>query len=298
MKGLEPDIVAVAERQHGVVSRRQALDAGVPQCRIDGHVRTGRLRPRQRGVYEIPGMATSHAPYMAACLASGPGAVLAGRTAGYLWQLPDLAAPELPEVLVAGMQRSQATVTYHRVRAFADGERTVHDGLAVTTPARTLLDLASRLHARRVEQSVAYALREGLVSEAEIVALMALRPRHGGTRLLRQLLDGPGGPALTRSPAEDRMLRLIEQVTLPRPHVNARIGRLEVDFFWPEQGFVLEVDGYEHHGTPEAFQADRRRDATLTAAGLRVMRVTWKQITEDPITTMVRLTQGLLTPRA
>jgi very-short-patch-repair endonuclease len=78
--------------------------------------------------------------------------------------------------------------------------------------------------------------------------------------------------------------------------VNARVGRFEVDFFWPAHRLVLEVDGFEHHGTPEAFQSDRRRDAALIAAGLRVVRVTWKQITEDPITTMVRLTQALLAP--
>jgi very-short-patch-repair endonuclease len=69
---------------------------------------------------------------------------------------------------------------------------------------------------------------------------------------------------------------------LPRPRVNATVAGYEVDFYWPEHNLIVETDGTAIHLTPTAFEADRARDAHLTALGYRVIRLTWRQLTERP----------------
>ena len=104
-------------------------------------------------------------------------------------------------------------------------------------------------------------------------------PKHRGIRALRDAIQIE--PALTRSEAERRLLDLIRAARLPEPRTNVRIGGHEVDFLWPEIGLIVEVDGYVFHSTRAAFERDRRRDAELGALGCRVMRVTWRQLTDE-----------------
>jgi very-short-patch-repair endonuclease len=107
-----------------------------------------------------------------------------------------------------------------------------------------------------------------------------------GTRRLRKAIDqlAATGAQVTRSELEIRFLSLIAQARLPRPLVNATVQGLEVDFLWPTHDLVVETDGAATHLTATAFEADRRRDAILQVAGLRVLRVTWRQLTEHPHT--------------
>jgi very-short-patch-repair endonuclease len=123
----------------------------------------------------------------------------------------------------------------------------------------------------------------GLASHAE---LAASRPSRS-SRLLY------AGPQLTRSEAERRFLDLIERARLPRPRTNVRIGRYEVDLLWPEQRLIVEVDGYAFHSTRAAFERDRARDAELIAAGYHVIRVTWRQLVEEPEATVALLAAAL-----
>lgn len=117
--------------------------------------------------------------------------------------------------------------------------------------------------------------------------------RERGTDRLRSLLNGEAEPALTRSQAEARLLGLIRQAGLPFPKTNTRVAGFEVDFLWASEGLVLEVDGFAYHSSARMFERDRRRDAVLMAARLRVMRVTWRQIVHEPVAVIVRLTRAL-----
>ncbi len=137
----------------------------------------------------------------------------------------------------------------------------------------------------------------GMVTQREILAAIDRAPGRTGVGMLRQILARTSGPAFTRSTAERRLLKLIREAQLPHPLTNSRTKGYELDFLWPEQRLVVEVDGRRFHGHRAAFERDRRRDATLVAAGYRVIRVTWRQITEEPLAVVATLAQAL-GPRA
>jgi very-short-patch-repair endonuclease len=114
---------------------------------------------------------------------------------------------------------------------------------------------------------------------------------------MRLLLDRDDGPALTRSVAERKLLRMIRAASLPSPVVNARVGRYEVDFLWREQRLIVEVDGFAWHSSRRAFERDRARDAELQLAGYRVLRITWRQLTREPNAVIQRIARALSADR-
>ena len=111
--------------------------------------------------------------------------------------------------------------------------------------------------------------------------------------MLRTLLESEARPAWTRSEAEEQLLALIRKAQLPAPETNVRVGSYEVDFYWRRQQLVVEVDGFAFHAAQRSFENDRRRDAWLAAHGVRVMRVTWRQLTDEPVAVVARLAQTL-----
>lgn len=133
-------------------------------------------------------------------------------------------------------------------------------------------------------------------SPSDVSQLLERYPARSGVPRLRALLDA-GPPALTRSEAEERLLALVLRARLPRPRTNARVAGYEADLLWPEERLVVEVDGYAFHASRHAFEADRRRDTAFTAAGFRVIRVTWRHLTDEPETVVARLAQALISRR-
>jgi very-short-patch-repair endonuclease len=107
----------------------------------------------------------------------------------------------------------------------------------------------------------------------------------------------PSGAIDVISEFEERFLALVARYKLPRPRTNARVAGYEVDFFWPDHNLIVETDGAATHLTPTAFEKDRARDAQLTALGYRVIRVTWRQLTERP-QEVAQLLRRLLLSRA
>lgn len=185
-------------------------------------------------------------------------------------------------------------VRVHRTRLLTAREVRLSQGLPVTSPARTLLDIAELVSERELER----ALDEGLVSRVvrvgEVTDVLSRAVGRRGAPLLAAVLDRRSGPTVTRSEAEERMLGLIRAAQLPPPEVNVRVHGFEIDFLWREQEVVVEVDGYRYHGGRSAFERDRAKAATLTAAGLQVMRVTWLQREEESHAVIARLAQALL----
>jgi len=117
--------------------------------------------------------------------------------------------------------------------------------------------------------------------------------RRRGTATLRAVLELDGGPARTRSEAERILLALLRRAALPSPETNARLGPYEVDFVWRQERLVVEVDGYAFHADRRAFERDRVRDGELQARGIRVIRVTWRQLTDRPETVLARIARAL-----
>jgi very-short-patch-repair endonuclease len=95
--------------------------------------------------------------------------------------------------------------------------------------------------------------------------------------------DASLNAGFTRSEAERRLKQLCKQAGLPIPRTNARVAGYEVDAYWPAHRLIVEVDGWQYHRTRQAFERDRRKDAALTAAGNRVVRITWRRLTTETI---------------
>ena len=295
MSAIDDVIAALAARQHGVVTRAQLLAAGIAPDTVRSRVRTRRLVPVHHGVYRVGPVVDPRAREMAAALACGAGAVVSHYSGAALWERLPQRDGMLVDVTVPHHHRGRRPgLRVYRVRALPEEEVTVLDVIPITTPARTILDLAGVAPPRRVEQALARAIREALTTPAEVLGLLARHPRRPGGPLLRALLEREGGPAFTRSEAEERFLALVRKAGLPEPELNVDVGGHEVDFLWRRERLVVEVDGFEFHSSRDRFENDRRRDADLFGLGLRVVRVTWRHITEELEATLVRVTRALV----
>jgi very-short-patch-repair endonuclease len=153
--------------------------------------------------------------------------------------------------------------------------------------------LANALSLRELEQALAQAERHNLSTRSKLLALLDRYPRRAGTGALRTLLQDPGQPAFARSEAEERFLALMRRAQLPTPDLNVAIRGYEIDFLWRDEQLAVEIDGFAFHGDRRAFEADRRRDAELAGRGLQVIRVTWRQIVDEPEATLTRVAQAL-----
>jgi very-short-patch-repair endonuclease len=289
----EPAIARLAGRQRGLVTRDQLREIGLTRDAIDNRVKSSYLHPVHHGVYAVGHTHLAHgARELAAVLACGPGAVLSHRSAASLWRLLPSTEDD-PEVTVPGRDCRRRGIHIHLVAALDPPDVRTLGGIPVTTPARTILDLAAVVSPRELEQALAEAYARRLARRSELVALLARLPRRPGFAALRALVERDAGPAVTRSEAEERLLGLIRAAELPAPEVNVRIGRHEVDFLWREQGLIVEVDGFRYHSSRAAFERDRLRDAELGSQGFRVMRVTWRQIVDHPEALVARLGAAL-----
>jgi len=293
-RDIDEAIAELAARQEGVVGRAQLLELGLPVHVVDYRVRRGRLRVLHRGVYRFGPLAGARSREVAAVLACGPEAVVSHRSAARLWDLArtgpadavDISVPPARHVRPPGLR-------VHRTSVPPD-ERTTTEGIAVTTVARTLTDLAGEVDARHLEQLLARADRRGLLDQGALARALARRPRRAGSGTLRALLARREEPALLRSEAEARFLAMVRAARLDPPEANALVRGREVDFLWRGAGLVVEIDGFSYHGSAAAFEGDRARDAMFAAAGLRVMRVTWRQLTKGPEEVLARVAQALV----
>lgn len=282
-----------ASRQHGVVARHQLVAAGVPEYVIDHRLKRGRLRPIHRGVYGLGRLRSPHAAEMAAVLAGGDGALLSYRSAASLWNhLPRRPADAPVEVSTPGRHvQSRPGLRMHRIGPIQDDEATSLHRIPITTPARTLLDLAMVLSAHELERALAGALRDG-VEEHRLLELLARYPARAGAPLLRSLL-GEENLILTRSHAEDVFLATLDRGGLPKPETNVWIRGFEVDFFFRAARLIVEIDGFTYHSSPTAIERDHNRDQLLYLAGYDVIRFTWKQLDQHPDRVLAKVAGAL-----
>jgi very-short-patch-repair endonuclease len=280
-----PDLrlAALAGRQHGVVAHAQLIKLGLPNHAIFERARRGRLHRIHRGVYAVGHRSlTRDAGWMAAVLAGAPGAVLRHHSAALLWRLRDR-GPSGIDVTAPGRRRPRQGIRFHRTRLPPD-EVTVHHGIPVTTVPRTLLDQAASLTTRGLERAINEADALGLTDPLSLPDLLARHPRTAGAAAARHALRArASGDTVTRSKLEERFLALLRRhPDLPWPSFNKHVGEYEVDLQWPDRRLAAELDGRATHLTPLAFETDRERDRRLAVAGWRVVRITWRQVTETP----------------
>jgi very-short-patch-repair endonuclease len=271
-------IAALAERQHGLVNRRQLVAMGLRHHEIDYRVRVGRLIVVHRGVYAVGhARLTLAGRWMGAVLANGDGAVLFRHSAGALWGVRRTDRTAI-DVATPRWGRSGRGIERHCVRLRAD-EVTVRNGIPTTTVTRTLIDLAAVLTPRQLARVV----NQGEVLQlTDPVPLSAAVERYRGRRGIAALRALALDASITRSELEDRFRGFLADSGLPRPQTNALVGPYEVDCLWREERVVVELDGRDVHDTRLAFEADRARDRALQAAGYRVVRITWRQLRDEP----------------
>lgn len=278
----------LAAGQHGVVTRAQLTAEGISRDVIDHRVHTRRLQSLHRGVYLVGPVAPPHARAMAACLACGPNACLSHRSAGALWGLLKRSRRAPVDVTLRSGNHARPGIRIFRIRTLRDDEVTRRHGIPATTPPRTLYDLAGTLRPLALEKAVAEALARRLTSEEEVLEMIERQAGRRGVHRLRAAL-GRTGPAFTRSRAEELFLALARRAQIDEPQVNVTVGQHEVDFYWPRARLAVEIDGRAFHASSRDFERDRRRDAELATHGIRVVRVTWKQLTGEPEAVLVRL---------
>jgi very-short-patch-repair endonuclease len=267
-----------------VVSRGQLRDVGLSDTVIGRRVAGGSLHRVHTGVYAVGHpVLGAHGRWMAAVLACGPDAALSHASAAALWDLRPSSAV-LVDVTVPGTgARARAGLRIHRPRTLPDSELTTHHGIPVTTPARTLLDLAAILQRRPLERALDEAeIRELTDYPALDAVARAHAGHHGSGKLRRALQTHHAGTTATKSKLEERFLRLCRDHRLPIPLVNTWVDFKEVDFLFPDAKVIVETDSWTHHHTRRSFETDRARDATMARAGYRTLRFTHRHLLHDP----------------
>ncbi len=290
----ESEILRVADLQKGLIAGVQLRAAGLGRGAVAYRVRRGRLHVEYRGVYRVDRrLLEPLAAEMAAVLAYPGHAVISHRSAAVAWELLEERPPEITLTLVAKDRVARAGLRVHRVKSLDHRDLRLHEGLPVTSPARTVVDLAATESAAELEQVLAIAQARNLASAGEIRAAVERVPgRKGATSLARLLESGDAG-GFTRSSAERRMRALLRKAELPQPQANVPLLGYVVDFLWPQRMLIVEVDGFAFHSSRSSFERDRRRDQKLTALGYAVVRVTWRQLTDEPLAVIARIAQAL-----
>jgi very-short-patch-repair endonuclease len=290
-------VAALANRQHGVVSIAQLSAAGVGRGAIALRVRGARLHRVHHGVYAAGhARLTLRGRYWAAVLACGgpDAAALSHRTAAAIWDLLPPPNGKL-DVTTLGRSESMPGLRVHRGATVHGDVVRQADGLTVTSPTRTLIDLADVLTPHQLTRTCHRAEILRALDAKAIAARLAELPGRRATTLRRALATlTHADPQQTRSELEERFLSLTGQYRLPPPRTNATVLGHVVDFLWPAERLIVETDGAATHNTLTAFRNDRRRDLALKLAGYEVIRLTWDDVVHEPDAT-ARAVRTLLT---
>lgn len=292
----EAAIGRCAKQQHGVFTRRQAIEAGFSTSAISRRRASGVWVAVDFAAYRFAGTPSSwKQEIMAACLL-GP-AVASHRSAAILWGFPGMPA-DIVEVTALRHQRRRAShVTWHESYHLAERDVTEIDGIPVTRPVRTFLDLAVVLSADSLEEVLDEGRSRNLLDVAAIwrrlEELGDLRP---GTRRLRAVLGLQTTEARpAESVLETRFRQLLRGAGVPMPTPQLEIrgsGFLaRVDFAYADLKLAIELDGAAYHSSRSARDRDRDRENQLVALGWRVLRFTWDDLTKRP-DAVLRCVQG------
>jgi very-short-patch-repair endonuclease len=217
---------------------------------------------------------------MAAVLSCGPKAALSHRSAGAFWEIIPATSNLIELSVPATTRRRQPGIVVHRRKLMPD-EVEHRQGIPVTTPNTTLIDLAAGLDQSQLERAVNEADKRGLTDPEELRLVLEEAPRRPGIRPLRELLDRHTF-VLTDSELERRFVPIARSVGLGLPETQCVVNGFRVDFYWPELGLVVETDGLRYHRTPAQQARDRVRDHAHMAAGLTPLRFTRAQVRFEP----------------
>lgn len=289
-------IAAVASWQRGRIASRQLRSIAVSPSSVTWLVSQGRLFPSLRCVFSVGHNAPVElGAETEALLSVREGGALSHWSAAALWGL----WTPMPARIDVTVDRDAPAATnpgvrVHRSRILQGKDVRIRRGLPVTSPARTLLDIAPTATDRQLELAFDRGIVERVLRPAEVAELLFRAGGHLGRRRLATILEREtSGTTMTRSDGEERMLALMRAARLPAPVVNAKVAGHEIDFYWPDHRFAVEVDGWRFHSGRRAFEDDRRKDQDLRGAGIDTMRTTGRQLKEQAYALVAGVAVGL-----
>jgi hypothetical protein len=275
---VDSKITALANRQRGYVKRVQLLALGLGAEAIRYRIKTGRLIQVYTGVYAV-----GHIPRLphdrayGALLACGSKAVLSHGSAATLYGI--YRRWDVPFEVTAPTARRRRGIRIHRAK-LTRADTAMEQGLRVTSPARTFLDMAPRLTDKQLKRAFnILRLDHGLTTQ-QLEDVLDRFPRHPGAARVGAVAKIRRGP--TRSRIEAKFYDFCVRYGLPEPILNHKINGIEVDAFFPEHRLIVEIDGYPVHSGPVSFEDDRDRDASMLALDLPTIRVTEERMDNAP----------------
>lgn len=275
-------LAALANRQHGVVSVGQLHVLGYSKSAIEKAVKAGRMHPLDRSVYAVGHTRLSlEGQCFAAVFACGPGAVLSHHSAAWLHGLARW-RPAPFHVTGPVARRPRMPIRIHRARHLLDADWSLLEGVPVTAVPRTLLDLAAAVKFEQLEKLVERSEEMEVFDLRAVEDLLARTVGHHGHKRLRRAIALYKPTSFTRSGLEKRFLELCLAAGLPQPRTNYVEHGFELDCYWPEYRFVVELDVFETHGTRAAFERDRMRQEDLLLVGIGMTRVTGPRLEREP----------------
>jgi very-short-patch-repair endonuclease len=267
-----------------VVTREQLTRLGLTRHGIEHRIARGRLHPIARGIYAVgrPEV-TQQGRCMAAVLAAGGQgtAALSHSSAAALLKIGAERPGGIEVSRISAGRIRMPGIVVHRRPALTDGWYGLYEGIPVTSPVQTLIDLATRQELGPMERSINEADRLGLVRTDDLREALDAHQGELGVGRLREILDRRTF-RYTRSELERVFIPLARVAGLPMPRTSVYLSGHEVDFHFAELGLVVETDGLTYHRTPAQQAKDRERDQDHTAAGLTPLRFTHGQIRYEP----------------
>jgi very-short-patch-repair endonuclease len=280
----------MVRRQHGVVTRADLLGLGFGHRSIEHRVASGRLHPVAAGVYAVGRRElTPHGHWMAAVLACGDGAVLSHRSAAELWGIGHEQRGRIDVTIRRRSRLARKGVKVRTRPSLGVGSITRRQGILVTAPVQTLIDLATELQPLRLERAVNDADKLGLVDPEALRRALDDHRGEPGVKKLATLLDRHTF-RLSDSDLEVLFRPLALAADLPAPLTKHSVHGYETDFFFPDHDLIVETDGLRYHRTPSQQARMAKRDQVHVAAGLRVLRFTHWQVAHeaDAVTATLR----------
>lgn len=299
----------LASRQYGLSSRLQALSAGCTPQLIKRRLASGRWVAVAPGVYSLPGWPDSwRRSLWLAHLDVGLHSVVSHEAAAALHGLTTYAPGPVTVTVPHGDHERPASYEVRQSTDLRSHHIATVDGLPVTTPGRTLVDLAARRRPDRLARALddAHLTRLCRIDDVLVLYDELKRPGKRGMRLLGRLLAARGpGYVPPESVLERRLLRALADGGLPEPVRQAALpwrAHLphRVDFLYPVQRVIIEADGRRWHSRVDQMATDRQRDREAQNHGHRVYRFVWEEITKQPdmVCETVSTALGLLTVKA
>jgi hypothetical protein len=290
-------IADIASSQGGPISHKQLLAVGLAPRTVCNWVASGRLHRRFRGVYLLGHEAITAKGRVMGPVLAYDSSVLSHRSAS-AWRGILGSARSLVDITVPGRSKSgQRGIDLHLVRSLDPRDVTSHEGVRITTVARTLLDLAEVVPQRLLKRAIEEADRRGLYDGFAMNELLARSQGRHGLKPLCDLLSDFTYDELSRSELEALFVDFCKEHRVAIPAMNCSIEGYTVDAHWPGTNLIVEIDSRAFHLNPTAFEEDRERDALLLLAGYRVVRITHRQLTREPAKVASRLSRLLAYPR-